>query len=48
MCVKLSLYFFYKNNIYQYFFAYIDSLIIWHKITLRLNMFSKLKLFWFI
>ena len=24
MCVKLSLYFFYKNIVYQYLFAYID------------------------
>ena len=24
MCVKLNLYFFYKKNIYQYLYAYID------------------------
>ena len=24
MCVKLSLYFFYKNIVYQYLFAHID------------------------
>ena len=48
--VKLNLYFFYKNIVYQYFFAYID--IAWlydnYKITLSLNMVSKIKLFWFI
>ena len=27
MCVKLNLYFFYKNIVYQYLFAYID--IVW-------------------
>ena len=50
VCVKLNLYYFYKNIVYRYLFAYIDiaSLIIWYKIILSLNMVSRLKLFQFI
>ena len=43
-CVKLNSYFFYKNIVDKYLYGYTYNFII-HKITRRLNMVSKLKLF---